>query len=195
MGLKSQFLEAFVPGGPGIRAISCRNVNSYLEVSRMGTDGVFGTCVELFTFAQLAQVDVVVYHSMTSSWFVYEYQGDRNTLDIPSIFVRHSTSGNHFDVVSSFAKRQFFSNYEVEKHNRSSFAHLETSLLPALSNFIPSFFATINFRQNSPQHNDSADVTVDYFEAVAFSDTTSHSDSQIFGDLECANCLRRSTKY
>ena len=195
VGLQSQFLEAYVPSGPGVRAICCQNVNSYLEVSRMGTDGVFGTCVELFTFAQLAQFDVVVYHSMTSSWFVYEYQGDRNTLDIPSILVRHSTSGNHFDVISNFAKRQISNGYEVEKHNRSLSAHLETLPLPALSIFIPSFVATTSFRQNSPRHNDSADVTVDSSEAVAFSDTTSHSDSQIFGDLECANCLRRSTKY
>ena len=115
------------------------------EVSRMGTDCLFGTCVEVFSFSQLGRVDVVVFHSKTSSWFVYEYQVDRKTLDNPSIFVRHSTSGNHFDVTSSFSERHFLSNHGVEKHNRTSSAHFESFPLPALSNFIPSVVATTNF--------------------------------------------------
>ena len=83
IGLQSQFLEAQVPTGPGMRAISCPNANSYFDMFRMGTEDVFGTCVESFIIAQLARVDVVVYHCMISSWFVYEYQGDRNSLIIP----------------------------------------------------------------------------------------------------------------
>ena len=72
----------------------------------MKTDGVYGTCVELYTFAQLARVDIYVYRCRYSSWVVYRFAGDRSNVNILPLFIVHNWSGNHFDAVRDMCTAQ-----------------------------------------------------------------------------------------
>ena len=79
------------------RILTCASVDEYLRVSKMGENGVFGTCVEIYTFCQVFSVDVYLYHVPLKSWLIYECC--LNT-DRRGIFIQQTRSANHFEVVN-----------------------------------------------------------------------------------------------
>ena len=101
-------LEAYVYSNEFQRLVphNCSSVADYLEISRMQTIGVYGSCPEVFTFAQLAICDVYVYHCLTQSWIAYFYAGDRSSNNVIPIYLRHNLAGNHFDVVSTLKPKR-----------------------------------------------------------------------------------------
>ena len=99
-----QFLENYIVGNSGqLQSERCVDVNDYLQKTNMKHDGVYGTCVELYTFAQLAHVDVYVYQCRCSSWVVYRFAGDRTNSTIMPLFIVHNLLGNHFDALSGIS--------------------------------------------------------------------------------------------
>ena len=77
------------------RILTCASVDEYLCVSKMGEIGVFGTCIEIYTFCQISSVDVYLYHVPLKSWLIYECC--LNT-DRRGIFIQQTRNANHFEV-------------------------------------------------------------------------------------------------
>ena len=94
------FLEIYTTIDGNVVVETASNVNEYLNRSGMRSNGVYGTCVEIYAFAQIAVADVYVYHCMTKLWIVYSYAGDRASMDVPSVFLVHTHTGNHFETVA-----------------------------------------------------------------------------------------------
>ena len=100
LDIAPHFLEIYTTIDRNVVVQTASNVNEYLNRSGMRSNGVYGTCVEIYGFAQIAVVDVHVYHCMTKLWIVYSYAGDRATVDVPSVFLVHTHAGNHFETVA-----------------------------------------------------------------------------------------------
>ena len=94
------FLEIYTTIDGNVVVQTAPNVNEYLNRSGMRSNGVYGTSVEIYGFAQIAVVDVYVYHCMTKLWIVYSYAGDRASMDVSSVFLVHTHAGNHFETVA-----------------------------------------------------------------------------------------------
>ena len=94
------FLEIYTTIDGNVVVETASNVKEYLNRSGMRSNGVYGTCVEIYAFAQIAVADVYVYHCMTKLWIVYSYAGDRASMDVPSVFLVHTHTGNHFETVA-----------------------------------------------------------------------------------------------
>ena len=44
------------------RVLNCSSVEEYLRISKMSESGIYGTCVEIYAFCQIFQLDVYLYH-------------------------------------------------------------------------------------------------------------------------------------
>ena len=79
------------------RILTCASVDEYLRVSKMGENGVFGTCIETYNFCQIFSVDVYLYHVPEKSWLIWEccWITDRR-----GIFIQQIRNANHFEVVN-----------------------------------------------------------------------------------------------
>lgn len=78
----AQTLEVSLPrtdGRHGNRTVIVNSTNEYLQLSRMGADGVYGTDVEIFAFCQLTGISVFVYHTLWKYWLVYRSANPTNT--------------------------------------------------------------------------------------------------------------------
>ena len=102
MDINSQFLDVWVTEGDRVVTRNCSTTSEYLRISKMHTDGTYGTCVEIYSFAQLFHVDVYVFHSVTRVWLCYSYAGDRDRHAVVPIFLYLSPSLNHFETVAGF---------------------------------------------------------------------------------------------
>ena len=100
LDIAPHFLEIYTTIDGNVVVQTASNVNEYLNRSGMRSNGVYGTCVEIYGFAQIAVVDVYVYHCMTKLWIVYSYAGDRASMDVSSVFLVHTHAGNHFETVA-----------------------------------------------------------------------------------------------
>ena len=79
------------------KLLTSPTVNYYLQTSRMAKNGVFGTCVEIYTFCQIFKLDVYVYHSVLKNWFVYKCDCSN---DRQGVFIQQTRTGDHFEVSS-----------------------------------------------------------------------------------------------
>ena len=76
--------------------VNCESVDEYLRISRMSENGVFGTCVEIFSFCQIFHLDVFLYHVPLKSWLMYECSAN---IERKGIFIQQKLNANHFEVV------------------------------------------------------------------------------------------------
>ena len=67
----------------------------------MAENGVFGTCVEIYTFCQIFKLDVYVYHSILKNWFVYKCDCSN---DRQGVFIQQTRTGDHFEVISGLTE-------------------------------------------------------------------------------------------
>ena len=102
MNINSQFLDVWIAEGDRVVTRNCSTTSEYLRISRMHTDGTYGTCVEIYSFAQLFHVDVYVFHSVTRVWLCYSCDGDRDDHAVLPIFLYLTPSLNHFETVAGF---------------------------------------------------------------------------------------------
>ena len=79
------------------RVLSCTSVDEYLRESRMAENGVFGSCVEIYSFCQVFKVDVFLYHVPFKSWMIYECSSNVNR---KGIFIQQNRNANHFEVIT-----------------------------------------------------------------------------------------------
>ena len=100
LDIAPHFLEIYTTIDGNVVVQTASNVNEYLNRSGMRSNGVYGTCVEIYGLAQIAVVDVYVYHCMTKLWIVYSYAGDRASMDVSSVLLVHTHAGNHFETVA-----------------------------------------------------------------------------------------------
>ena len=77
--------------------LNCTSVDEYLRESRMAENGVFGSCVEIYSFCQIFQVDVFLYHVPFQSWMIYECSSNVNR---EGIFIQQNRNANHFEVIT-----------------------------------------------------------------------------------------------
>ena len=97
-------MENYFIGESGrLESETCADVDDYLQKTKMKRDGVNGTCVELYAFAQLAHVDVYVYQCRYSSCAVYSFAGDRTDVDMVLLLIVNNWTGNHFDALRMLA--------------------------------------------------------------------------------------------
>ena len=83
------------------KLLTSPTVNHYLQTSRMAENGVFGTCVEIYTFCQIFKLDVYVYHSLLKNWFVYKCDCSN---DRQGVFIQQTRTGDHFEVISGLTE-------------------------------------------------------------------------------------------
>ena len=76
--------------------VNCESVDEYLRISRMSENGVFGTCVEIFSFCQIFHLGVFLYHVPLKSWLIYECSAN---IERKGIFIQQTLNANHFEVV------------------------------------------------------------------------------------------------
>ena len=93
VGSQSHFLEAHVPSGPTDRAITCPNANSFVEVSGMCADGIFGTCDDVF------------FHYWT---FSLNWCHGLSLYDLFGVCLRISRWPKHFEYSFDFCLSQYF---------------------------------------------------------------------------------------
>ena len=79
------------------RVLSCTSVDEYLRESRMAENGVFGSCVEIYSFCQIFKLDVFLYHVPFKSWMIYECSSNVNR---KGIFIQQNRNANHFEVIT-----------------------------------------------------------------------------------------------
>ena len=79
------------------RVLLCTSIQEYLSLSKMEENGVFGTCVEIYAFCQIFQMDVYLYHVPLKSWLVYDFSLSTNRR---GIFIQQTWNANHFEVIS-----------------------------------------------------------------------------------------------
>ena len=79
------------------RVLNCSSVEEYLRISKMSKSGIYGTCVEIYAFCQIFQVDVFLYHVSLKSWLVYECSSNMNRR---GIFIQQTWNANHFEVIN-----------------------------------------------------------------------------------------------
>ena len=77
--------------------LNCTSVDEYLRESRMAENGVFGSCVEIYSFCQIFKVDVFLYHVPFQSWMIYECSSNVNR---EGIFIQQNRNANHFEVIT-----------------------------------------------------------------------------------------------
>ena len=99
------------------KLITSPTVNHYLQTSRMAQIGVFGTCVEIYTFCQIFKLDVYVYHSILKSWFVYKCDCSN---DRQGVFIQQTRTGDHFEVISGLTETYHTSSLRSEDFAGSS---------------------------------------------------------------------------
>ena len=99
------------------KLITSPTVNHYLQTSRMAEIGVFGTCVEIYTFCQIFKLDVYVYHSILKSWFVYKCDCSN---DRQGVFIQQTRTGDHFEVISGLTETYHTSSLRSEDFAGSS---------------------------------------------------------------------------
>ncbi len=79
----------------------CTSVQEYISSSRMNVSTVWGSNREIFTFANMCQVNVYVYDMQHRSWSVYSPNLASNVMNvdcsIKSVYLRHPR--DHYNVV------------------------------------------------------------------------------------------------
>ena len=103
LNINPQLLEVYSYVDGRVVVHSSKDVHDYLSKSRMDNSGVFGTCVEIFAFAQLFNCDVFVYHSISQSWVVYSFEGNRDLVNVIPVFLFHTPAANHFETVAELS--------------------------------------------------------------------------------------------
>ena len=83
------------------KLLTSPTVNHYLQTSRMAENGVFGTCVEIYTFCQIFKLDVYVYHSLLKNWFNYKCDCSN---DRQGVLIQQTRTGDHFEVISGLTE-------------------------------------------------------------------------------------------
>ena len=100
-----------------IKLLTSPTVKHYLQTSRMAENGVFGTCVEIYTFCQNFKLDVYVYHSILKNWFVYKCDCSN---DRQGVFIQQTRTGDHFEVISGLTETYHTSSLLSEDFAGSS---------------------------------------------------------------------------
>lgn len=81
--------------------ISHDSTHNYIADKKMNINGVWGTDVEVLTFANMCNVNVYTYSVQHGSWNVYPPTFSVSHFDVflESVYLRHT--GDHYDVVAS----------------------------------------------------------------------------------------------
>ena len=99
------------------KLLTSPTVKHYLQASQMAANGVFGTCVEIYTFCQIFKLDVYVYHSILKNWFVYKCDCSN---DRQGVFIQQTRTGDHFEVISGLTETYHTSSLLSEDFAGSS---------------------------------------------------------------------------
>ena len=77
--------------------LNCTSVDEYLREPRMAENGVFGNCVEIYSFCQIFKVDVFLINVPFQSWKIYECSSNVNR---EGIFIQQNRNADHFKVIT-----------------------------------------------------------------------------------------------
>ena len=117
------------------RVLLCTSIQEYLSLSKMEENGVFGTCVEIYAFCQIFQMDVYLYHVPLKSWLVYDFSLSTNRR---GIFIQQTWNANHFEVISelvSVANEENVAGLQRISCLGSDAMHFSSLILEKMMNF------------------------------------------------------------
>ena len=194
----TEILEAFIPGTNG-QTILCSTVLDYIHFSKMEQHGIYGTCVEIFTAAQLLQCNILVYSQIVQIWVQYSSRIPTNN----QIFIQHNLNGNHFEVITGLQRKNYRIQSAIEESTevidfsdekkRKFIKRMEHQRKNTLSTLLATqdkFTATISNHARTSREFEMRD-------RFNFCDSSDKFFSNYFLEEEkdeyCANCMRCAT--